>query len=341
MRSFAAISTPVARVLRNSDMFFSARTMASIFLESAKLLQPCPGKSSSARPVTLTLSGGLPMYPMGGTSISDEAFPPRTGRSWMKATLHPWRAAATAAPRPAGPPPTTTTSYPLIAWTSEPAPPCSSLWAASGSESPAGLNDLSASTTASQRPHQPVRSWRRTSTSPAFSSNVPPSTHCQASVLALPKVTPDALPPTETSNRPGEWLGSQSLQRTQRRYVPARATSALVTASATGFPTPVASRYGEPIRSTYCESLDHRPVSANCSASSQITDLPFPKAIPPGAPVIADAAKTTGRTTPRIPCLTNGSLQDRTRASTSSGRAIRNSQSAIRNRVIPSRARCP
>ena len=73
--------TPVARVLRNNESFSSARTIRSIFRESAKFCQPCGGKISSAIPVTFTRSGGLPMYPIGGTEISDDALPPNTGRS--------------------------------------------------------------------------------------------------------------------------------------------------------------------------------------------------------------------------------------------------------------------
>ena len=49
--------------------------------------------------------------------------------------------------------------------------------------------------------------------------------------------------------------------------LPAAGQSNVVTASATGFPMPCASRKLDPIWSMNCESTAHPPRSENCSAS--------------------------------------------------------------------------
>ncbi len=74
-------------------------------------------------------------------------------------------------------------------------------------------------------------------------------------------------------NRPGApgafHVATQSRVRTQTRYVPADGNVTVVTASATGVPSPWASRTGEPIWPMNCWSTTQPPGSSKPSASTR------------------------------------------------------------------------
>ena len=123
---------------------------------------------------------------------------------------------------------------------------------------------------ASQRPSNPVRSWREILFSPFVRVTVPPSCQAHSSVL-VPNVSSEGFPLTITWNRPGLSVLPQglvqSLVRTQRRYSPASGASKTVSASATGLPSPWAIRYGDPIWDTLWLSLVQPPIFPKPSAS--------------------------------------------------------------------------
>ena len=78
---------------------------------SASNLVQCPTPPSSSSRFPSSGYGSCMISPDSPTLTSDELLPPRTGRLFISATLHPSLAALTAAQQPAMPPPTTTRSY--------------------------------------------------------------------------------------------------------------------------------------------------------------------------------------------------------------------------------------
>ena len=143
------------------------------------------------------------MRPPRCTRTSELLFPPNTGRSFTSATLHPSRAADTAALMPATPPPTTTRSNPP--WQGAVSGSCKALRLnpANASASEGGSRCASVvKKIASQRPSKPVRSCSRTSACNCFTATLPAGCHIHRSP-STPNWADSLFPPTLMLKRPG------------------------------------------------------------------------------------------------------------------------------------------